>query len=383
MSGMDRKSEIVYLWVRAYIEENKFSSSSKIPSENALSRMLSVSRETVRRALERLTQEGLLIRVKGSGTYIDKEAALSWELGGSGGKLKIGLILQGQDGNANSSLMEGIRSILPPDQVDLRTFLTDNKFSNERHCLQTVINQGFQGFIVDGVKASLLNPNLDCYQKIYQKRIPVIFYNNYYRNLKCPRVVVNDLRCARELIGPLIQAGHRHISGIFVYDNYQSIEKFQGMVEALRQNGVEYQDDYIKWCISNEAHDVRFTRSIDRFLRGLPHCTAIVCCNYMIYRLVRQVLDKQGRRVPEDCSLVCFDYSGPNWAAEGVTCSIHQGREIGREVASRLMRMIRNRDCEDKNYSYVLAPKIHMGRSIGPVHPAEKKKPYPTPNLLP
>ena len=80
--------------------------------------------------------------VKGSGTYINKEAALSWELGGSGGKLKIGLILQGQDGNANSSLMEGIRSILPPDQVDLRTFLTDNKFSNERHCLQTVINQG-------------------------------------------------------------------------------------------------------------------------------------------------------------------------------------------------------------------------------------------------
>lgn len=184
MKVLDRKSEMVYLWVRAYIEANKFSSNTKIPSENTLSRKLSVSRETVRRALERLTEEGLLIRVKGSGTYIDKEEALSWELGGSTGKLKIGLILQGQDSNANSSLMEGIRSVLSPDRVDLRTFLTDNKFANERHCLQTVINQGFQGFIVDGVKASLLNPNLDCYQKIYQKRIPVIFYNNYYKNLK-------------------------------------------------------------------------------------------------------------------------------------------------------------------------------------------------------
>ena len=50
-----------------------------------------------------------------------------------------------------------------------------NKFANERRCLQAVVNQGFQGFIVDGVKASLLNPNLDYYQKIYQKRIPVIF----------------------------------------------------------------------------------------------------------------------------------------------------------------------------------------------------------------
>ncbi len=94
MGGMDRKSEMAYLWVRAYIEENKFSSSSKIPSENALSRKLSISRETVRRALARLEQEGLLRRVRGSGTYIEKEAALSWELGGSGGRTKIGLILQ-------------------------------------------------------------------------------------------------------------------------------------------------------------------------------------------------------------------------------------------------------------------------------------------------
>ncbi len=366
MKELDGKAELVYLWVRAYIEENKFSSSTKIPSEHTLCRKLAVSRETVRRALEHLTREGLLRRVKGSGTYINKEAALSWELGGSGGKLKIGLILQGQDGNANSSLMEGIRSILPPDQVDLRTFLNDNKFSNERHCLQTVINQGFQGFIVDGVKASLLNPNLDCYQKIYQKRIPVIFYNNYYRNLKCPRVVVNDLRCAEELIGLLIHQGHRNIAGIFVSDNYQSIEKFRGMAATLQKNGVEYQDDYTKWCVSNEAHDPSFVRSIDRFLKRLPQCTAVVCCNYMIYRMVRQVLEKQGRRVPEDCSLVCFDYSNEDWETEGVTCSIHQGCRIGREVASRLMRMIRNRDCDDINYTYVLTPEIYLGRSVGP-----------------
>ena len=86
----------------------------------------------------------------------------------------------------------------------------------------------------------------------------------------------------------------------------------------------------------------------------------------MIYRMVRQVLEKQGRRVPEDCSLVCFDYSNEDWETEGVTCSIHQGRRIGREVASRLMRMIRNRDCDDLGYTCVLTPEIFVGRSVGP-----------------
>jgi len=36
------------------------------------------------------------------------------------------------------------------------------------------------------------------------------------------------------------------------------------------------------------------------------------------------------------------------------------------EVASRLMRMIRNKDCDDLGYTYVLAPKIYLGRTVGP-----------------
>ena len=366
MGASDKKSEQTYLWLRSYIDENKFANNSKLPSENVISHRLSVSRETARTALARLAEEGLIRKVKGSGTYINKEVALTKELGGNGGTIKVGLVLQGQDADANSALIEGIRSVLLTDEVDLRIFLTDNKFANERRCLQTVVHQDFQGFIVDGVKASLMNPNLDCYMQIYQKNIPVIFYNNYYKELDYPRVTINDKQCADRLLGLLIKAGHKHIAGIFIYDNYQSIEKFQGMAAALQKNGVEYQDDYVKWCVSDEAHDARFTRSIDHFLKRLPQCTAVVCCNYMIYQLVRQVLEKQGKRVPQDCSLVCFDYSNDDWEEQGVTCSVHQGYRIGQEVASRLMRMIRNKDCDDLGYTYVLAPEIHLGRTVGP-----------------
>ena len=144
---------------------------------------------------------------------------------------KIGLVLQGQDTSANSGLIEGVRSVLTQEQVDLHVFLTDNKFCNERRCLETVVHQNFHGFIVDGVKSSILSPNLDCYKELYRRRIPVIFYNNFYRNLRCPRVTINDIECAHQLIGRLMDAGHSHIAGIFVYDNYQSVEKFQGRSE--------------------------------------------------------------------------------------------------------------------------------------------------------
>ena len=364
MAASDRKSEQVYRWLLAYIDEKKFSGNQKLPSENALCRRLNVSRETVRAAMDQLVQEGLIYRVKGSGTYFHMDQAISRELSNENAKWKIGLILQGQDPDANAVLINGIRSVLSDQQVDLHIFLTDNKFSNERRCLQTVVHQNFQGFIVDGVKASIVNPNLDCYKELYRRRIPVIFYNNYYKNLRYPRVIINDTECADQLVGKLLQAGHRRIAGIFIYDNYQSVEKFQGMAATMRKYGVEMKDHYIKWCISDEAHSPSYARTIEKFLRGLPKCTAIVCCNYMIYRLACQALERMDKRVPEDYSVVCFDYSDGNPDKDGVTCSVARSFEMGCELGKRLMRMIENKDCDDKNYSYVMKPVIHEGTSI-------------------
>ena len=48
-----KKADKIYNWLRAYIDENKFSSNQRLPSENELCRRLDVSRETVRAAMAR------------------------------------------------------------------------------------------------------------------------------------------------------------------------------------------------------------------------------------------------------------------------------------------------------------------------------------------
>lgn len=360
----DKKTDKVYNWVRAYIDENKFSANLKIPSENVLCMRLEVSRETVRQALDRLAGEKLIHRVKGSGTYINKAVALSRAPGQSSALLKIGLILQGQDTNANTGLISGIKSVLCESEAELQVFFTDNKFSSERSCLNVVMYQGFDGFIIDGVKASLMNPNLDCYRNIFQKKIPVIFYNNYYKELKYPKVILNDYKCARELVFRLIQAGHRNIAGIFVHDNYQSIEKFRGYTAALIRYGADFDDDYVKWCVSGEAHTPGFYKDIGKFLRNLPRCTAVVCCNYMILQGVLKAIQVAGKRMPEDYSVVCIDYSKDDWQEAGITCSISPGYEMGQKLGRRLLWMIENKEYQDNNYSYVFEPQIYEGNSI-------------------
>lgn len=52
------------------IESGQWPQHSKVPSENELSAMFSVSRMTARRALQELTEQGVLVRSQGAGTFV-------------------------------------------------------------------------------------------------------------------------------------------------------------------------------------------------------------------------------------------------------------------------------------------------------------------------
>ena len=56
--------------ILANIESGQWRENDLVPSENKLAEDFSVSRMTARRALEELSQQGILIRTKGSGTYV-------------------------------------------------------------------------------------------------------------------------------------------------------------------------------------------------------------------------------------------------------------------------------------------------------------------------
>ncbi|NLC32025.1 MAG: substrate-binding domain-containing protein, partial [Clostridiales bacterium] len=188
-----------------------------------------------------------------------------------------------------------------------------------------------------------------------------------YKGKQFSKIIVNDPLAAEQLMRRLLEKGHRNIAGVFVYDNYQSIEKYKGYVRSLRSFGAAFNDDHIKWSVSGEAHDPHFLSTLTRFIRGIPECTAIVCCNYMLLQLVLTALKTLGRRVPEDCSIVCFDYSGFDWKDQDITCSVHPSYEIGVQAAREMLRRLD--DKKQGGSTFIIDPLIHTGSSIASVSP--------------
>lgn len=73
-----------YLDIKTYlleqIKSGAYREDEPIPPERDLAAMLGVSRMTVRKAIEELMYEGLLMRKKGSGTFLTKVKVSKQEL---------------------------------------------------------------------------------------------------------------------------------------------------------------------------------------------------------------------------------------------------------------------------------------------------------------
>lgn len=67
---MAAKFEQIKKFILGKIEAGEWQENNLVPSENKLAEQFQVSRMTARRALEELSQQGILIRSKGSGTYV-------------------------------------------------------------------------------------------------------------------------------------------------------------------------------------------------------------------------------------------------------------------------------------------------------------------------
>ena len=67
---MQKKYERIVEWIRQEIENGMLCRGDKLPSENELMEQFGVSRQTVRRAMEDLTENGIVEGRRGSGTYV-------------------------------------------------------------------------------------------------------------------------------------------------------------------------------------------------------------------------------------------------------------------------------------------------------------------------
>lgn len=308
----------------------------KLTSENQLSQQYGLSRQTVRQALAVLEQEGLLLRQRGSGTYVSFAAPRKEKTH------SIGVITTYITDYIFPTIVRGIEEELTRNGYHLTLGVTKNRVENEARLLRSFLENRVDGLIVEGTKTAFPNPNLDLYRQLEAMGIPVVFFNGYYRELPSVYVVTNDRKSGWDAAEYLIRrCGCRKLGGIFKSDDTQGHERYAGFSQAILKEGCELNDDAVIWYTTADKETLFSPENALGIVRRLQDCDGVVCYNDQIAYGLIDSLQKAGISVPEQTSVFGFDNSSVSeYSPIKISTFAHPKEKLGIEAARRLLRMI-------------------------------------------
>jgi GntR family transcriptional regulator, arabinose operon transcriptional repressor len=343
-------------WVKAQVDNGKIKPGEKLNSENELSEMFQMSRQTVRHAISELEKDKIIERRQGSGTYISNVFKRKTE-----NTMNIAVITTYVDDYIFPSIIKGMEEVISDAGYTLQIAFTHNSVEKEYSVIKNILDRNMaDGIIVEPTKSGIPNPNVELYNEIIEKEIPTIFFNSYYPEINLPYVVLDDKATGYLATKYLIDAGHTRIAGIFKSDDRQGHLRYAGYVKAISDAGLRLYDENVLWIDTEDLRNLSVEAK--RVLKRLRESTGCVCYNDQVAQEIVKICGKNEISIPNDLSLVSIDNSDIAKNCKVPLTSVsHPKMELGKRVASNLIQMIQG---EIAQTSYEFQPELTERKSV-------------------
>ena len=159
---------------------------------------------------------------------------------------------------------------------------------------------------VDGVLMSVCHheANIDCYQRMIRKGIPITFFDRAVEGVEASRVVVDDYIMSFLLVEALIRKGRRrivHLAGPKHVRN--AVARLQAYRDALRKFGIDVDERYV---VEGGLNAEEGTAAMSRFVEGGLPFDALFGFTEMATLGAKSLLQQLGYRIPEEVALCCM-----------------------------------------------------------------------------
>ena len=330
--------------LRQEIEKGRYNGGQPLPTEQFLCQRFQISRQTVRRALSLLEEEGLITRRQGSGSHL-RERAEPEELP----HRSIAVVTTYISDYIFPSILRGMERVLAANGSAPLLFATQNQVATERKTLQALLTiKELDGVLVEGSKTALPNPNLDLYRKLIDRGVRLVFFNGTYPELSgCPCVLADNYDGGRQLVNYLHQKGHQNIAGVFKNDDMQGTQRYAGYIQALRELELPFEDKQVCWYNTETRKSFRSEAFLDSLVAGFQGCSAIVCYNDEVAIRIITHLNKRKLDVPGRLAVVSFDNSHySELSPVRITSLSHGSQNLGELAAELMLRQLQDEPCQ-------------------------------------
>lgn len=296
------------------VREGRLRPGERVPSENELAQSFGVSRITTKRVLEMLSDEGLVERVPGKGTFLREPAALA-----SGGPRPdqaccrlIGLVITQFADEFGAILVRSIESSCRELGFQVVLCLTYESQKLEEEAIEKLLALGVCGLIILPVHGEFYNSII---LKLVLDKFPLVFVDRKLRGLEASTVSSDNVAASMSATDYLLGKGHRTIAFVSrQISNTSTLEdRLEGFFRSHVVAGVSMDKDRqvlelpVTFTLDLEGAGEGDTAAelarIKSLLQANPEISAVFAAEYTLAVITRRAMRELGKEL----EIVCFD----------------------------------------------------------------------------
>ena len=353
----------VYDIIKQYFEDEHYQADQKIPSESEFIERFQVSRNTVRKALDDLANEGRIYKRKGQGSFYAGAAPKA-----DAHSYLIGVMTPLSSAYIYPQIIQGIDDVAHQLHYNIVLGTSSADPERELRLINQLLRRDIEGLLIEpagGYETDfLLSEN---FQTIQNLPIPVVAMNWTIDDPQITSIALDDTEGGFRATDYLIKAGHRRVACVYNNDHPPGIQRFQGYRNALTAHGIPYDERFDKSMpVKNWGEHAHFAYLLTKELLALgeERPTAIFFfndeCALQGYAAAREA----GLKIPDDISMIGFDNSDLAVLAEvPMTSVIHPKYQIGKWAAEMLFDDL-TRKGERSHQQILIHPAIAVRNSV-------------------
>jgi LacI family transcriptional regulator len=337
----------IYALLEERIASGAWPVGTRLPAEPEIAAQLGVSRGTLRRALARLRERGLVDGAPGRGSFVRSTSPSA----PPGLPRIVGVLVPSVARPSVGALLMAIEDELDGLGYSMLVATSGSTPAQESGRARRMVSTGIAGLIcypIDhGADARL-------YRSLLDDGVPLVLVDRYLVGLGTDAVLCDNVGGAFQATSHLAGLGHRRIA-LVTTDNLTTTsvaERREGYRLALAEHGIPYDADLVSASLGVHAFSspTSSVEVVSRFLEA-TRPTAVFALHDRVAFLVHRAATALGLRVPEDLSLVGFDAAAAVHEALPFLTSVEQPREqIGRTAARMLVDQVEGRRREIAKY---------------------------------
>ena len=219
--------------------------------------------------------------------------------------------------------------------------------SHESYEREVVNVQHLASRSVDGLLVSLSSETTDLshFIRLYEKGLPIVFFDRVTNEIITHQVTADNYKASYEATLHLINNGYKKIALISLAP-YLSVtkERVEGYKDALLQNGLPFNEKYVKYCTHGGMIAEEIEAALDNLLRIKQKPDALVAAGDRITTGSLAAIKNLQLKVPRDIAVVGFTNSNiPELLDPTLTTIRMPAFEMGQVATELLIQMIESK----------------------------------------